>query len=146
MPTPPLPPDDHVVRYVRGRLLRRDDDDNVLGVLPQAFEHREGEAYLSVTWLEHFDTEYEVGLRGAASAIRCQLIVKNRDGFTVGCVGVICELCSGFSLKVRLLHEPKPPENTGYCAWRGARDADLELLDLLAADAFTDTRVAADIP
>lgn len=145
MATPTLPLADHVVRYVRARLLRRDDDGNVIGVLPQAFEHREGEAYLSVTWLEHFDTDYEAGLIGAAAAIRRQLTVKKRDGFTVGCVGVVRELCDGFSLTVRLLHEPKPKRNTGYSAWRGMRRAELELLDLLAADAFTDTRVATDI-
>ena len=49
-----VPNDSHVMRYVRKRHLRRDENGNVLGILPQALELREGEEYLSVTWLENF--------------------------------------------------------------------------------------------
>lgn len=141
-----LPPDDHVVRYVRNRLLRKDEDGNVLGVLPQAFEHKENESYLSVTWLEHFVPEYEQALVEAATAIRRQLTVKPKDGFATGRVGRICDVCESFDVRVRILHDPVPPENTGHSALRGLRDSSLELLDMLAAEAFTDTRVAADFP
>jgi hypothetical protein len=90
MPTK-LPTEDHVLRYVRKNRLRRDDSGKVIGVLPQAFERRETETYLSVTWMEHFCSEYEAGLRAAAAAIRRQLDVKPHDGFTAGNVGKIIE-------------------------------------------------------
>jgi hypothetical protein len=144
MPTK-LPAEDHVVRYVRKRQLRRDSDGNVLGVLPEAFNRREGEDYLSSAWLEHFSPDYETGLRAAATAIGQQLEVKPRDGFTVGNVGKTVEICEIFEVRVRLLHEGKR-ENTGYCAIRGVPRDHIELFEMLAADVFTDTRIAATIP
>jgi hypothetical protein len=140
-----LPAEDHVVRYVRKRQLRRDSDGNVIGVLPDAFNRREHEEYLSSTWLEHFSRDYEKGLSAAAAAIRQQLEVKPRDGFTVGNVGKIVEICQGFDVRVRLLHEGKL-ENSGYCAIRGIPRDRMELFEMLAVDAFADTRVADTIP
>jgi hypothetical protein len=139
-----LPGEDHVVRYVRKRQLRTDSDGNVLGVLPDAFSSREGERYLSSAWLEHFSRDYERGLSAAAAAIRRQLAVKPRDGFTVGNVGDIVDVCEQFDVRVRLLHEPRA-ENTGYCAIRGLPRDHLELFEMLAAEAFTDTRIANDV-
>ncbi len=140
-----LPPDDHVVRYVPKRLIWKDEDGIVLGVFPQAFEHRENESFLSVTWLEHYVSNYEQALVEATMAIRRQLTVKPKDGFTTGRVGRICDICELHDVKARVLHEPVPPENTGHSALRGLRHSSSALLDMLAAEAFTDTRVAADI-
>jgi hypothetical protein len=144
MPTK-LPAEHHVVRYARKRQLRRDADGNVIGVLPDVFNRREGEGYLSSTWIEHFSPDYEDGLIAAAAAIRRQLVVKPKDGFTVGNVGKIVEICEGFGVRVRLLHEEQP-QNTGYCAIRGMPRDHLELFEMLAADACTDTRIAEAIP
>jgi hypothetical protein len=144
MPTK-LPTEDHVLRYVRKNRLRRDDSGNVIGVLPQAFEQRETETYLSVTWMEHFCLEYEAGLTAAAAAIRRQLAVKPHDGFTAGNVGKIIEVCESADVRARILHEEEP-ENTGHSAIRGIPRDHLELFELLAADAFTDTRIAAEVP
>jgi hypothetical protein len=100
-----IPAEDHVVRYVRKRQLRTDSDGNVIGVLPDAFNRREHEEYLSSTWLEHFSREYERGLSAAAAAISRQLEVKRRDGFTLGNVGKVIEICESFDVRVRLLNE-----------------------------------------
>lgn len=58
MPTKitPLPDEHHVMRYVPWGRLRRDGDDDsiVLGFLPQAFQLRPDEEYLSVTWVEFY--------------------------------------------------------------------------------------------
>ena len=140
-----VPNDSHVMRYVRKRQLRRDENDNVIGILPQALELREGEAYLSVTWLEHFDPQYERGLIQAAEAIRRELTVKDNDGFSTTEVGEFCDICERFDEKVRVLHEPVNDGNTGYVAIRRFPRDNLELLDLLASDAFVDTRVASHV-
>ncbi len=140
-----VPNDSHVVRYVRKRELRRDENGNVLGILPQALELREGEAFLSVTWLEHFDPQYERGLIQAAEAIRRQLEVRGNDGFSTTEVEGFCDICERFNEKVRVLHEPINPENTGHVAIRRFPRDNLDLLDLLASDAFVDTRVASHV-
>ncbi len=145
MPPAKVPNDNHVMRYVRKRQLRRDENDNVLGILPQALELREGEAYLSVTWLEHFDPQYERGLIQAAEAIRRELTVKDNDGFSTTEVGDFCDICERFDEKVRVLHEPVIDVNTGHVAIRRFPRDNLELFDLLASDAFVDTRVASNV-
>ena len=146
MPSANIPPDNHVVRYVRKRLLRRDEDGNVLGILPQALALREGETYLSVTWLEHFTADYEQALVEAVEAIRRQLDVKNNDGFAIGVVGKIFDTCESLNVKVRVLHEPITPINTGHSALRGVPPDNEQLLDLLAAQAFVDARLNSAIP
>ena len=145
MPPAKVPNDSHVMRYVRKRQLRRDENDNVIGILPQALELREGEAYLSVTSLEHFDPQYEQGLIQAAEAIRRELTVRANDGFSTTEVGDFCDICERFDEKVRVLHEPVNDGNTGHVAIRRFPRDNLELLDLLASDAFVDTRVASHV-
>ena len=145
MPPAKIPNDSHVMRYVRKRLLRRDENGNVLGILPQALNLKEGEAYLSVTSLEHFDPQYERGLIQAAEAIRRQLTVKGNDGFSTTEVGDFCDICERFDEKIRVLHEPVNDENTGHVAIRRFPRNNLELFDLLASDAFVDTRVASHV-
>ena len=145
MPPAKIPNDSHVMRYVRKRQLRRDENGNVLGILPQALELRDGEAYLSVTWLEHFDLEYERGLTQAAEAIRRQLRVNPNDGFSITKVESFCDICGKSNHKIRILHEPINPENTGHVAIRRFPKDDLKLLDLLASEAFVDTRVASHV-
>ena len=133
------------MRYVRKRQLRRDEHGNVLGILPQALELRDGEKFLSVTWLEHFDTRYERGFILAAEAIRCQLTVKRNDGFSTSEVRAFCDSCERCGEKVRVLHEAVNPENPGHVAIRRFPRDNLDLLDLLASEAFLDTRVASSI-
>lgn len=146
MPPTPLPQDDHIVRYAKKRVLIRDDDENVVGVFPAAFELRDGETYLSVTWLEFFSREYGQGLIEAAGAIRRQLTVRPRDGFTTGPVSAAREMCDRCNVRVRILHEPVLPENEGHSAWRGLPRDNSDLLDLLATEAFSDTREASSVP
>lgn len=141
-----IPSEHHVLRYVRKNLLRRDEDRNVLGIYPQALEHKPGETYLSVTWIEHFSDDYEEGFSEAAIAIGRQLRVKKSDGFSAARVGTIGEICQESGVRVRVTHEPEPPENEGHSALRELQRADQDLLDLLAADAFVDTRLDSEIP
>lgn len=122
-----------------------DEQGNVIGVFPEAFALRDGEKYLSVTWLQFFSEDFEQGLVAAATAIRRQLDVRPRDGFTVGCVGAVREICIRSSVRVRILHEPCDV-NEGYSAWRGMPSDNQDLFNLLAADAFVDTRPASAVP
>lgn len=141
----PLPESDHAVRYIRKRLLRRDGQGNVVGILPQAFEPREGEAYLSVTWLEYYHASYELGLSESAAAMRLDLTIKKNDGFSVGNVGKLKSVCSGSNTRVRVLHEPNLPNNPGHSALRGLQRASAVLREEIAGDVFIDTRLNSQI-
>ena len=112
-----LPDTDHVIRYVSWNRLRRDGDDNVLGFLPQAFDLRPGEPYLSVNWLEYQEGDRETQIRLSIWAMRC----------------------------VRVVHEPEPA-NPGHSAIRQLQSDDLTLLEALAADAFVEKINNSDIP
>ncbi|MGT2502529.1 hypothetical protein ACVOMS_20245 [Bradyrhizobium guangxiense] len=54
MPIAYLPETDHCVRYVPWARLRKDEEDNVIGILGAAFRLRDEEDYLSATWAEFF--------------------------------------------------------------------------------------------
>ena len=141
MPPVKVPSDDHVMRFVPNARVKRDEADNIVGMFPQAFSHREGEDYLSVTWLEFFSPTYEAAYAAAAAAIRAELTVKKRAAFAVGQVRRVISACEGSGLKVRVLHE-KTDKNPGHCAMRGLQKAEDQLLALLADEVFCDIRGA----
>ena len=139
-----VPEAGNITRFVPKRLLRRDEDGNVLGIVWQALEHRDGEGYLSVTWVEHFDAEYEKGLINSAAAIGRQLTVKKKDGFSTSNVGDFLRISGLRGAPVRIIHEPVEL-NEGHAAIRRLPKEDVELLAQLAADAFFDTRLAEQL-
>ena len=51
-------------------------------------------------------------------------------------VGVVKEACASFNQKIRVIHEPN--DNPAYTAIRNYKSDDLELLELLASDAWSD--------
>jgi len=139
-----LPDSDHVVRYVPSGRLIKDEAGQPIGIFPQALSHRDGEEYLSVTWIEHFDKDYETGYSAAAKAIKAALTVNAKAGFSAANVDTLKTICSSRGIKIRVIHEPEP-DNSGHCAWRGMQTADALLLQELASSAFTDTRRADKI-
>ena len=145
MPTTYLPPTDNVVRFVKNRLLRRDSDDNVIGVLPGAFELREDETYLSVTWIEYFAGSAEERLEAAVRAVKEQLTVKPKDGFALAGVARLTEIAETVSVRIRITHEPLP-KNNGHSGIRGLPRDHVDLLARLADEACHDTRIAGTFP
>jgi hypothetical protein len=74
MVTTYLPDDHRVVRYVPWSRLRRDEDDNVIGVLGVAFKLRDGEEYLSATWAEFFRLAPPDNVTAAIKEIRASSV------------------------------------------------------------------------
>ena len=141
-----LPTENHVVRHVKKRQILRDDHGNIFGITPDAVKLRDDETYLSVTWLEHFDQDYEQGLIGAAGGIRSARFVAAKDGFSVAGVDAIQEACASRDVKVRIVHQPNKLNNTGHSALRQLPQEHQDLFELLATEAFTDTRSADTVP
>jgi hypothetical protein len=149
MPITYLPPDHHVVRYVPWARLRKDEDDNVIGVLGAAFRLRDSEEYLSATWAEFFGkATHDEAVVAAVRAIRASRIdVKTRSGFAVGNVRRIKAACFADSRKhrIRIIHE-KENDNEAHTALRlWPRDNEL-LLDLIAKEVWNDTVLNKDVP
>lgn len=137
MPSKYLSEEDRIIRYVSWTKLRRDEDDNVLGPLPQAFTLRPNEEYLSTTWCEYFSGTEEEKLKCAVSALQnSSLQVKTSARYCVGIVKEIADCLQSFGKTARFIHEPKI-NNQAYAAVRGWSDDD-EILDVLASEIWSD--------
>jgi len=117
--------------------LRRDENGNVLGPLPQAFRLRPGESYLSTTWCEYFKGTDQETIRCSVTELKnSNLVVKSKSRFCVGVVKDISDCLASFGKTARFIHEPKP-SNPAYVAVRNWPDDD-EILDMIAGEIWTD--------
>jgi hypothetical protein len=133
-----LPDEDHIVRHVNSQLLIRENG-HVIGCFPQAFALKPGEKYLSASWLEFFHGTKHQRTVKVIAAFAAARSVKPSHGFALGNVGVVKEACSSFGQKIRVVHEPaKDNPNPAYTAIRSFRSDDLELLQLLAVEAWNE--------
>jgi hypothetical protein len=142
-----LPDEDHVIRYVSWARLRKDEDENVLGFLPQAFELRDDETYLSVNWVEYHEGDREAQVRLSIWAIRDSFKkpLGAKSAFAIGQVAKVKEICQAAGSRVRVVHEPEG-DNPGHSAIRQMARDNQGLLDALAADAFAEKMNNADVP
>lgn len=130
----PLDEDQHLVRYVRKNSLRRDENMKVIGINPDAFLHRVDEEYLSSTWLEFFHVDQSVGLASVVSMFRQCLKVHKRDGYAIGIVGPIKEACANFGARIRVIHEPDPPNDAHVAVRRVPKENEALRARLAAAE------------
>jgi hypothetical protein len=140
-----LPDEDHVMRYVSWARLRRDEDDNVLGFLGEAFQLRPKEESLSVNWLEYFDGERDAKIHLSVKAFRGTIMVGAKSAFGIGNVGKIKEICRTNGASVRIVYEPTD-DNPSHSGIRRLPRDDLSLLEALAADAFVELVQNTAIP
>lgn len=139
-----MPDEDHVMRNVPWSRLRRDEDDNVLGFLPEAFQLRPDEEWLSVNWMEFF-TDPVTRVRDAVWAMRKSRDIGAKSAFAIGNVGKIKHTCLAHGAKIRIVYEPEE-NNPAHSGIRRLPRDDLILLEALANDAFADMVKNADIP
>jgi hypothetical protein len=147
MPTVYLEADHHCVRYVPWSRLRKDEHDNVIGVLGAAFRLRDDEEYLSATWAEFFPGDHQARVCASVRAIRASNInVTTRSGFAIGVVAAIKEACLSDRKqhRIRIIHEAED-DNPAHTALRGWPRENDDLLELLAEEAWSDTILNATI-
>lgn len=143
----PIPASDHVTRWIKPKFAPREEDGTLIEIFPQAYELKDGEEYLSVTWLEHFGGDRQSQREAAAEAVRQSFDKKKLQAsstFTVANVGRLAEACLARGSKVRILHEPED-ENTGHVAVRRFPREAGELLEILAGQVFIDPMPYADL-
>lgn len=140
-----LPDDNHVMRYVPWSRLLRDEADNVIGFLSQAFALKPDEESLSVNWLEYFGGDRKTNIQDSVLEFRRTYTVGRKSAFGIANVKKIKDTCSATAgVKVRVVYEPsrKNPAHSGIR--RLPRD-DVALLDALAADVFSELVKNSDV-
>lgn len=149
MPIVYVPEENHVVRYVSWARLRKDENDNVIGVLGAAFRLREDEEFLSSTWAEfHKQPTREENIHAAINTIRAsKLEVKPKSGFAIGLVADIKAACLARpkNHKIRVIHESED-DNKAHTALRGWPRDDEDLLNLLAEEPWAEHRLNSAVP
>ena len=139
-----LPDRDNVARHVPWKKLRRDDNDKILGILPQAFELRNEEQSLSVNWLEYYEGSREDRLRELVNALRTSRNLNKKDAFGIGNVGKIKSVCLNNSANVRVVYSPTK-SIPDHCDIRNIPRDDLTLLAAVAEDAFSELVLNSDV-
>lgn len=128
-----LPGQDHIMRYVPPARLRRDEDGNVLGILPQAFAHRNDEDSLSVNWLEHFKKDKASNLRDCVDAQRATLNVGKNCVYAVAVVDKVKLVCVKKQKPVRIVYQPTKG-NMAHSALHVQHNEDLNVMSDLALE------------
>lgn|SRR3990172_5364405 len=148
-----LPKEDHVSRHVPYSKLLRDDDDNPVGILPQAFEMREkiDEKALSVNWLEYFGNNHEDNIVKTIQSFRLSRDGKigNFSAFGIGNVGILEDTCAEHRhTKVRVLYDKKKVSRNNKSHARIIRLPinDRVIMQSLASNVFTKLVANKSIP
>ncbi len=140
-----LKPDHHIVRYVPFGKLRKDENDNPIGINHNAFQLRPDEAGLSVTWLEYFAGDRSSQVRNAVLAIRAsEMRPTTKSGFAIGNVNAIVDACRQRQHKIRVIHWPED-DNKAHAEIRQLPRDDTPLLEQLAASAWSELVLNASI-
>jgi hypothetical protein len=139
--------DDHVLRYVPWSRLRRNSNDEVIGILGEAFKLRDvDKGKLSTTWLEYFGSTGDESLVQAIRAIRAsRLVVTPKSGFAKGNINSIKTACLKYKSKIRIVHSPSE-DNDAHTSVIGLPEDNPELFELLASEAWADLVLNKDIP
>lgn len=133
----PLPNAAQIARHLSSRDFDADGDGNLV-IFPHAFELRDGEPYLSAAWFDFFRGPKADRAAATAAHLAAGRKVTSAHGLAVGTVSEIRDACEQFGQReVRIIHEPKPG-NAIYVAVRRYKSEPVELLDLLARDAWAE--------
>lgn len=146
-----LPDGDEVTRWIKPKLLGRENDGSVIVdaagcptfVFPAAFELREDEDSLSVTWLQCFAADRSRNLPQAADAFRKTTDsgnLQSKSAFVIATVDAIKNAGVQFDLKLRILEDPIK-DNSGHAEIRRFPREMGPFQTLLAAETFLERHI-----
>ena len=131
-----LPNPSSVVRYIGYAKMRRDEDDNLLGPAPAAFQQKPNQDYLSVTWCEYFAGSANEQLRCAIEAIRDSNIqVKPKACFCVAITADLKAVAAEYNATTREIYFPEE-DNPAHAGIYGIPPDELKLLEKLSSEAW----------
>ncbi len=141
----PIPDNNHIIRYISPNKLRKDENDNIIGILGEAFKLRDGEASLSANHLEHFSEPHNEQITHAVKEFRKHFNAKPNAGFAIGQVCDIKQTClTERNIKIYIVSSPtkkydlegNPYKNESHVDVKSIPSDDTGLLDLLANEAW----------
>jgi hypothetical protein len=147
VPSKYIPPDHSLIRYVSWAKLRKDgeNEDKVIGILPDAFRLRPGEGELSAAWLEFYDGDRTQQIKLSVEAFKAsKMKIGSQSGFTMGCVKAISDLALKYDHKLRIIHE-REEDLEAHVAVRGWPEENQDLFDELADGVWADWVLTKDI-
>jgi hypothetical protein len=142
-----IPLDDHVMRHVPWPRLLKDENENVVGILAQAFELRPSEEGLSTTWIEFFQGSHNDQISAAVKKCRTIIKVTPKSGFAIGNVDNILSACNrnNGNKKTRIVYIPTN-SNKAHAEVRSLPQEDSQLLEYLATVTWSTLVLNKDIP
>jgi hypothetical protein len=141
-----LPPKDHIIRIVPYGRLAKDAEGNPIGLTAAAFQRKETEEGLSVTWREYFaGTEYERFIRAVRAIRASKFPPGKRAGYAVGEVEAVATACARRGHKVRIIHMPED-DNKAHAEIRQMPREDDILLEDLATNSWCKLVLEATLP
>lgn len=138
----------HVVRHIPFPNLRKDGDEKVIGILPQAFQHKLDEKYLSVNWLEYFELDKGNNLVQTKKSIieaKKSKKISGKSYFAIANVGKIKKAFLNKELdKIRIAYAPSK-NNPAHSGMYQIPKEDQDLMAMLAEELFDEMYVASAI-
>ncbi|HTM95620.1 MAG TPA: hypothetical protein VL100_07375 [Croceibacterium sp.] len=135
MSQPNLPDKDYIVRFVPWGRVRKDADDNVVGISAEAFRRREDEDGLSVNWLERAHENPAIQLAATATIFQNTMKVGAKARMAVANVGKFKDICAAHNSRVRIVHV-REPDNDPHSEVRQLPRDNAEQLEVLATEAI----------
>jgi hypothetical protein len=132
-----IPDLNHVMRHIHWNKLQKDENNNVLGILPQALALRAcDEGALSVNWVEYYDGTYDEKINKTVQDIRKAVKVGPKSAFGVSTVHAIKEACKNTSRLIKIVYWPNL-NNHSHGLIQHLPNDDMALLDALSKEAFS---------
>lgn len=131
-----IPDLNHVIRHVPWSKLLKDENDTVLGILPQAFALRDGEDGLSVNWVEHYQGNFDEQIVKTVQDIRSAVKVGPKSAFGVSTVLAVKEVYKNTTKSIKVVYWPNL-KNPSHTLIRHLPAEDIALLDALSKEAFS---------
>lgn len=135
-----IPNEHDVVRHVPYQKIIFDEQENIAGIFPQAYELREDEPQLSVNWLDYFEGTKDEKLKSVLCGLQSIRHIGKKSALTIGNVMVIKEVAhktSGVSL--RISYAPNGA-NKAHSLIHHINNDESQLLEALAKEGFPDIR------
>lgn len=140
-----IPNEDDVVRHIHHKKLAFNDNGEIIGIFPQAFEMRPNESTLSVSWLDCFLGTKEEKLQQTLVSLKKVLDVKPRNGMAIANVGLLKEIAKQQSeISLRIAYAPTKLDIAHSEIHHLRRDDDA-LAEVMATSLFKTIKKVKDI-
>ena len=141
-----LIPDEHeIVRHVPYQRIIFDEQENIVGIFPQAYALRRDEPQLSVIWLDYYEGTRDEKLKAALQGLQASKNIGKKSALTLGKVLTIKTVAQEASnLTLRITYAPSEA-NKAHSLVNNINNDELQLLETLAREGFADIRQVCSI-